>query len=309
MREGMGMNASDIQRVLVVGAGTMGVQVALQCAAHGVDVRLHDSDEAVLRRAMETVRRRAPELAAAEVLSAAELEETIARVGPDPDLSSASDADLVIECVPEDPVLKGRVFADLNERCPERTTFATNASSLLPSMFAKATGRPDRFAALHFHNTVWVSNVADVMGHPGTSAETLALLEAFARRIGQVPIVLHREHVGYVLNAMLSAVNREALTLVANDVSTVEDVDRSWMGVMKMPVGPFGILDGVGLDTVLDITRFWADTLHDPQLRANAALLDPYVERGDLGVKAGRGFYTYPDPAYARPGFLDGTAS
>jgi len=295
--------------VLIVGAGTMGVQVALQCAAYGVDVRLHDTDDAALRRAIDTVRGRAPELVVAGVLSEQELGDAIARVSPDPNLASAADADLVIECVPEVLALKGRVFAGLNGRCPERTIFATNTSSFVPSMFAEATGRPDRFAALHFHTTVWVSNVADVMGHPGTSAETLALLEAFARRIGQVPIVLRREHHGYVFNAMLNAVNREALTLVANDISTVEDVDRAWMGVMKMPIGPFGILDGIGLDTALDITRFWANALDDQQLRANAALLSSYVDRGARGVKTNRGFYIYPDPAYARPGFIDGTTS
>jgi len=110
-----------------------------------------------------------------------------------------------------------------------------------------------------------------------------------------------------VLNAILNAVNREALTLVANEVSTVEDVDRAWMGVMWMPIGPFGILDGVGLDTALDITDYWAKALKDPQLRANADLLRSYVDRGALGVKTGKGFYDYPAPAFARPGFVGGT--
>jgi 3-hydroxybutyryl-CoA dehydrogenase len=305
----MSVDASDIGLVLVVGAGTMGVQVALQCAAYGVDVRLHDTDDAALRRAIDTVRGRAPELVVAGVLSEQELGDAIARVSPDPNLASAADADLVIECVPEVLALKGRVFAGLNGRCPERTIFATNTSSFVPSMFAEATGRPDRFAALHFHTTVWVSNVADVMGHPGTSAETLALLEAFARRIGQVPIVLRREHHGYVFNAMLNAVNREALTLVANDISTVEDVDRAWMGVMKMPIGPFGIMDAVGLDTVWDITDFWARQLQDPQLRANADFVRSCIERGRLGVKSGGGFYDYPDPTYRRPDFVESGSS
>ncbi|HUL85429.1 MAG TPA: 3-hydroxyacyl-CoA dehydrogenase [Actinomycetota bacterium] len=302
----MDQTPSGITQVLIAGAGTMGIQIALQCAAHGVEVRLHDTQQEALDRAMDAVRRRAPELVAAGVLAEGQVDAAIARIGADAGLSSAADADLVIECVPEDRMLKRHVFSDLNERCPGTTIFATNTSTFVPSMLADATGRPDRFAALHFHSTVWISNVADVMGHPGTSPETLATLEAFARAIGQVPIVLEREHAGYVFNAMLSAVNREALTLVANRFSTVEDVDRSWMGVMKMPIGPFGILDGVGLDTALHITQFWANALNDPQLRANAELLRTYVDRGDLGVKTGRGFYEYPDPAFAAPGFVEG---
>lgn len=110
MRRKVGVDASDIRLVLVVGAGTMGVQVALpQRGAHAVDVRLHDTDDAALRRAMDATRRRAPELAAAGVISEEELGEAIPRVRPDPDLASAAEADLVIECVPEEPALKGRV--------------------------------------------------------------------------------------------------------------------------------------------------------------------------------------------------------
>jgi 3-hydroxybutyryl-CoA dehydrogenase len=143
------------------------------------------------------------------------------------------------------------------------------------------------------------------MPHPGTAPETVALLEAFARRIGQIPIVLERENHGYVFNAMLNALNRAALTLAANGVARVPDIDRAWMGVMKMPIGPLGILDQVGLDTAWHITAHWAKVTDDPQLQANAAFLKGYVDQGHLGVKSGRGFYVYPDPAYRQPEFLD----
>jgi 3-hydroxybutyryl-CoA dehydrogenase len=171
-------------------------------------------------------------------------------------------------------------------------------------MLAAATGRPDRFAALHFHAPVWLSNVADVMPHPGTSAETTECLVAFAHRIGQIPIRVQRESHGYVFNALYAAINREALTLVANGIASVEDVDRAWMGIMKMPIGPFGMLDGVGLDTVWDITDYWARQTGDPQTIANAAFVRSYLDHGRLGVKSGRGFYDYPDPSYQAPGFL-----
>jgi 3-hydroxybutyryl-CoA dehydrogenase len=127
---------------------------------------------------------------------------------------------------------------------------------------------------------------------------------AFARRIGQAPIELHREYNGYVFNSMYSALNRAAITLAQQEVASIEDIDRSWMHVTKAPVGPLGALDAVGLDTVWTITDYWARELRDPQLKANARFLKAYVDRGDLGVKSGRGFYSYPDPAYARPGFI-----
>jgi 3-hydroxybutyryl-CoA dehydrogenase len=303
------MQIGDVRRVLIVGAGTMGQQIGLQCATHGYEVVLHDIDPSALERALERVRGYADELVATGALGPGERAAALEAIAATTDMTEAAEgADLVSESVPEDPELKARVFAELDRVCPERTVFTTNASTLVPSMFAAATGRPDRFAALHFHQPVWSSNVVDVMPHADTSVDTIELLVAFARLIGQVPIRLEKEHGGYVLNAMLNAVNREALTLAANGVVAFEDVDRAWMGVMKMPLGPFGIMDVVGLDTVWDITDLWARALGDAQLRANADFVEPYVGRGELGVKTGRGFYTYPDPAYQRPGFIEGRA-
>jgi 3-hydroxybutyryl-CoA dehydrogenase len=243
---------------------------------------------------------------AAGLIDAGRLDRALASIEciADP-VAAAAEVDLVSESVPEDPELKGRVLGQFNELCPQRTIFTTNSSTLLPSMFAAATGRPDRFAALHFHIPVWSSNVVDVMPHPGTSAETTELLLAFARRIGQIPIRVRKENFGYVFNALYTAINREALTLVTNGIASVEDVDRAWIGIMKMPIGPFGMLDGVGLDTVWHITDYWARQLGDPQIRANADFVRTYLDRGRLGVKSGAGFYDYPDPAYAAPGFLE----
>ena len=301
------MRADEIRRVLVIGGGTMGLQIGLQAAVHGLQVVLHDADPAVLDGAEQRLRGYGAAPVAAGAITADALKQALARIEriADP-AAAAAEADLLSESVPEDPALKGRVLGQFNELCPERTVFTTNTSTLLPSMFAAATGRPDRFAALHFHTPVWLSNVVDVMPHPGTSAETTQCLTGFARRIGQIPIQLHRENIGYVFNALYSAINREALTLAANGVASVRDVDRAWMGIMKMPVGPFGMLDGVGLDTVWHITDYWARQTGDPQLRTNAEFLRAYLDRGHLGVKSGQGFYEYPHPAYEDPGFVDG---
>jgi 3-hydroxybutyryl-CoA dehydrogenase len=219
--------------------------------------------------------------------------------------SAARDADVLSEAVPEDPALKARVFAEFNALCPARTIFLSNTSTLVPSQFAEASGRADRLLALHFHLPVWINNLADVMPHPGTAPKVTQLVVAFARRIGQIPIELRREYHGYVFNSMYSALNRAAISLAQQRVASIEDIDRAWMHITKAPVGPLGALDAVGLDTVWTITDYWARVLKDEQLRANAAFLKAYVDRGDLGVKSGRGFYTYPDPAYTRPGFID----
>lgn len=289
------MQADDIRRVLVVGAGTMGQQIALQCATHGFEVVLldqsRDAVDAASARLGELARRLVddPAFARVDVPSA-----VAGMVFTTDTAEAAAEADLVSESVPEDPELKGRVFAELDRLCPERTVFATNTSSLLPSMFAEASGRPDRLAALHFHQPVWSANVVDVMPHPGTSPETIDVLLGFAVRIGQVPIQLRKESYGYVFNAMYNALNREAITLAANDVASVEDIDRAWMTVMKMPVGPFGMLDQVGIDTAWHITDYWARTLHDEQLTRNAAFLKAYLDQGRAGVKSGKGFYDYP---------------
>jgi 3-hydroxybutyryl-CoA dehydrogenase len=300
------MAIDDVRRVLVLGSGTMGLQIGLQAAIHGYQVVLHDTEPAALDAAGGRLRGYGQGPVAAGLIDAGRLERALASIEFTADAeAAAAEADLVNESVPEDPALKGRVLGQFNELCPQRAIFTTNTSTLLPSMFAAATGRPDRFAALHFHSPVWSSNVVDVMPHPGTSAETTDLLLAFARRIGQIPIHLRKESFGYVFNAMYTAINREALTLVANGVASVEDVDRAWIGIMKMPIGPFGMLDGVGLDTAWHITDYWARETGDPQTRINADFIRTYLDRGRLGVKTGSGFYRYPHPAYEAPGFLE----
>ncbi len=304
------MRAEDVRRVLVIGSGTMGLQIGLQAAIHGCHVVVQDTEPAALDAAPRRLRGYGEAPVAAGLIDADRLERALASIEcvADP-VAAATGVDLVCESVPEDPVLKGRVLGQFNELCPQRAVFTTNSSTLLPSMFAAATGRPDRFAALHFHTPVWSSNVVDVMPHPGTSAETTEFLLAFARRIGQIPIRLRKESFGYVFNALYTAINREALTLVTNGIAPVEDVDRAWMGIMKMPIGPFGMLNGVGLDTVWQITDYWARQTGDPQTRANANFVRTYLDRGRLGVKTGGGFYQYPNPAYEAPGFLESGVS
>ena len=288
------MVADEIVRVLVVGAGTMGQQIALQCAGHGLSVVMLDSDPEALTRARAQLTGMGAALGSDPAFAGTDLVQAVAAITYETDpATAAADVDLVSESVPEDPALKGAVFAELDRWCPERTIFASNTSSLLPSMYAEATGRPDRLAALHFHQPVWSANIVDVMPHPGTSPETIETLLGLSVRIGQIPIQLRKESPGYVFNAMYNALNREAITLATNGVATIEDIDLAWTTVTKMPHGPFGMLDFVGIDTAWHITQYWATVTQDPQLLANAAWLKGYVDTGRTGGKAGKGFYDY----------------
>lgn len=303
------MRIDEVRRVVIVGSGTMGQQIGFQCAAHGFEVVLYDIEPAALEAARERIDGYAQWLLGEGAITNEVRESADAKITTSTDLSvAAAEADLISEAVPEDPKLKGRVLGELNALCPPRTIFMTNTSTLLPSQFAKASGRQDRLLALHFHIPVWTNNVVDVMPHKGTAPETVAVVRDFARRIGQVPIEMRREHHGYVFNAMYSALNREAITMAEQGVASIEDIDRAWMRLTKVPVGPFGALDAVGIDTAWAITNYWARRLfYFRQLRRNERFLKAYVDRGELGIKTGKGFYSYPDPAYAHPDFIEGT--
>ncbi|MBM3298432.1 MAG: 3-hydroxyacyl-CoA dehydrogenase, partial [Deltaproteobacteria bacterium] len=248
------MKVEDIRRVLILGAGTMGQQIGLQCAVYGYEVVYYDLTQEILDKALKRVAKLGSWYVSSGRLTEESLKHALARISATPDpAKAAKDVDFISESVPEAPELKGKVFGQFNKLCPERTIFTTNTSMLIPSMFAKATGRPEKLAALHFHD-LRANNIADVMPHPGTDPEVTELVHDFAVSIGQIVIMLHRENSGYVFNTMLSSLFSSALTLASRNIADIEDIDRSWMGVMHTTMGPFGIMDQIGLSTVWTIT-------------------------------------------------------
>ena len=300
------MKIHDMRRVLILGAGTMGQQIGLQCAMHGYDVVYYDLSQAILDEALKRVAKLGSWYVSKGRLSEEDLEHALGRISATADPAEAArEVDFISESVPEDPELKGKVFSRFHKLCPERTVFTTNTSTLVPSMFAEASGRPEKLVALHFHD-LRANNIVDLMPHPGTDPKVTALVHDFAVSIGQIVIMLRREHSGYVFNNMLSSLISSALGLASCNVATVEDIDRSWMGVMHTSMGPFGIMDQIGLSTVWTVTDYWAKKTGDAQAQANADYLKQYVDRGHLGFKTGQGFYAYPDPAYTDPKFLPG---
>ncbi|MFA5323782.1 MAG: 3-hydroxyacyl-CoA dehydrogenase [Smithella sp.] len=300
------MKVEDINNVLIVGSGTMGQQIGFQCALYDCNVTLYDIKKEMLEKAMERINRIASRMTREGRITQEQATAAISRIKTTMDMADAAkDADIVSESVPEDPKLKEKVFGQLNALCPERTIFTTNTSTLLPSMFAHATGRPEKFLAYHFHD-IRMTNVVDVMPHPGTSPEYVELVKKFAEKTGLAPIVLHQESIGYVFNYMFSNLFESALTLASGDIASVEDIDRVWMGIMRMMIGPFGLMDSVGLDTVWHIINYWAQDTKDKQKIKNANFVKKYVDRGELGQKTRKGFYTYPNPSFTSQDFLKG---
>ncbi len=297
-----------IENVLIVGSGTMGRQIGLHVAIHGCRVVLYDLNDAILEKALSGIRSISETIVKMGLCTPEQAASGLSRIRTTSDpAEAAKDIDLISESVPEDPKLKAKVFAQFHALCPEHTIFTTNTSTLCPSQFAEHTGRPEKLLAFHFHD-LRISPVVDIMPHPGTDPAAVRSVEAFAKRMGLIAIVLMRENPGYVFNAMFSALLLSAQTLAANGVASIEDIDRSWMGVTNMPIGPFGLMDSVGIDTVWKITDYWAKHTGEPQRAKNAAYLKQYVDAGNLGVKTGKGFYSYPNPAFRRPGFLQGSA-
>ncbi|MEX2287214.1 MAG: 3-hydroxyacyl-CoA dehydrogenase NAD-binding domain-containing protein [Planctomycetaceae bacterium] len=296
------MSHGEIQQVLIVGAGAIGRQIAVSCAANGFGVTLFDIDPNALIAAEAACRRRLEEAHPPTTGAHASANHEIGTIRTSTDAAqAAADADLLIESVPERLQIKRDVFRQFAQLCPPHTIFVTNTSVLMPSMMVAATGRPDRFAALHF---LMECDMTEIMSHDRTSAETVAALEAFSRRIGHVPVRCRREQPGYLVNTMLMALNGAALTLVANGVAAFEDVDRAWMKATQAIRGPFGWLDLVGLDIALEITQYGAKATGSAQTKKNGEYLKQLVDRGHLGVKSGQGFYSYPGPAYQQPQFL-----
>lgn len=281
----------SIRKVTVLGTGVLGAQIAFQTAYYGFDVTAYDIDDDKIATARGTMAK----LGAAyqQDLSDATPEriaDTLERLSYATDLAKAvAEADLVIEAIPEIIDLKRKVYAELGRVAPTNTIFASNSSTLLPSAMADATGRPERFLALHFANRIWMHNTAEIMGHPGTDPEIFSQIVTFAREIGMEPIEVKKEQPGYVLNSLLVPLLRAGAELLVNGVATPEDIDKTWRIGTGAPAGPFEIYDTVGLMTAYNISMTGGQT----QKKFAAYLKENYIDKGKLGRSTGEGFYRY----------------
>jgi len=296
----------NITHVTIAGAGTLGSQIAWQTAFHGFDVTVYDVVEKGLEAARVYHRQYAALFLESRGASRDQVDQAMARLSYTTDLAEAvKDADIVSESIPENIEVKRSFFQKLDKLAPEKTIFTTNSSTIIPGEIAGAVDRPEKFLALHFANGIWDANVAEVMGHPGTDAVVFDQVVEFARAIGMVPVPLHKEHPGYVLNSLLIPFLSAAGSLFVKGVTDFESIDKTWMIATGGRMGPFGIMDIIGLQTIYDIELLLGNKLDDKAMLARAEFFKRnYIDRGKLGVKSGEGFYKYPDPAYSDPGFL-----
>lgn len=283
-----------VHNVTVLGTGVLGAQIAFQTAFSGLTVVAYDINEDALTKARigfenlaQTYRQ---QVAAAAGADNHRTQEALSRITTSSDLGQAvHNADLVIEAIPEILELKRKTFATIGELAPAKTIFATNSSTLLPSQIADASGRPDRFLALHFANRVWQFNTAEIMGTPQTDPAVYQDVVNFATAIGMVPIELHKEKAGYVLNSLLVPLLHAAAQLAEGGYADPAAVDTTWRIATGSPLGPFQIYDIIGLNTPYNIL------LHgDAESQQLAQWLKTnYIDQGKLGLASGEGFYKY----------------
>ncbi|MFH8983223.1 3-hydroxyacyl-CoA dehydrogenase family protein [Streptomyces varsoviensis] len=281
---------TEVERrpVAVIGAGTLGRRIALMFATRGGVVRIYDKSGPAGEAAKTYVEQHVDEVAARVEGGGP------GRVEVTDDLAEAlAGAWLTVEAVPERLDLKKSVFADLDAGAEPDAILASNSSSYPTSQFIDRVAHPERVVNMHFYMPP-VQNAVDLMSDGRTDPAVLAFLKEELPRYGVFPFEAHKESTGFIFNRIWAAIKRESLEVVAEGVSTPQDVDRMWEINMGTPAGPFRMMDHVGLDVVLDIEEHYAAEL--PGLpAAPRELLRRYVDAGHLGVKTGRGFYAdYP---------------
>lgn len=294
------------KNITVAGSGVLGYQIAFQAAFHGFKVTVYDISDEMLEKAKTKFTLMSDAFKRDLNATEEQLKDTFSNLSYNSNLAEAvHDADLLIEAVPENPGIKTEFYTKLATVAPDKTVFTTNSSTLLPSQFAQVTGRPSQFLALHFANDIWKNNTAEIMGHPTTDPAVFQDVVAFAEAIGMLALPLHKEQPGYILNSLLVPFLSAATDLLIKEVANPQTIDKTWMKATGAPLGPFAILDIVGINTVYNINKMASEKTQDPlKIKATAFLKEQFIDQNKLGVASGEGFYTYPDPAYKSKDFL-----
>jgi len=296
------MSATGIQRIAVVGAGLMGHGIALELAAHGYDIALHDRDPSQLERARGSIADGLARLVESGRITAEDAVRAPERITMGTDLRSAvAGADLVIEAVSEDLAVKQSLFRDLDAWSPPHAILASNTSTFMPSLLAAATERPERVIVAHYFNPPHLLPLVELVRGKQTSDETVETLRALFLGIGKNPAVVQKEAPGFVGNRLQMALLREALAIVDAGIASPKDVDTiitSSFGRRLAVAGVFEVFEAAGWDLTLAV----ADQLFPAIDRSPAppASLREMVARGELGLKTGKGFYEWtPEEAAA----------
>ncbi|MEZ4531856.1 MAG: 3-hydroxyacyl-CoA dehydrogenase family protein [Thermomicrobiales bacterium] len=280
-------------RIAVIGAGTMGSQIAQQAALHGYSVSLYDERPEQLARALESNRGHLQRRVEKGVLAPLEFDAALARVEPLDNLSDAvAGCSLVIEAIVEDLGAKQSLFQELDALTASDVMLATNTSSMTVTQITSILPGRDRTLALHFFNPVLVMQLVEIAAAPFSRAGLVQRAEEFVTSIGRVPVVLDKEIEGMLANRIIAAIRREAFWLVENGYATPEAIDQAIELGLRHPMGPFRLADFNGLDVVLAIQQRRFERTGD-ELDRPPARLKALVDEGKLGRKTGAGFYDY----------------
>lgn len=312
-----------IKNVVVAGGGVLGSQIAFQAAYAGFDVTIWLRSEGSIKRCQpkldhlkeiytETINKMATKEGQTKEIWARGIaefdsfnkEECLNRVDNaysniklELDLKKAvSNADLVIESMAENQDEKIAFYKKMAPLLPEKTLVVTNSSTLLPSKFAKFTGRPEKFLSFHFANSIWKNNMTEVMAQKFTKKENFDLICEFAKEMRMIPLPVLKEKSGYLLNSMLVPLLFSAMDLYVNGISDPESIDKAWLLGTGAPKGPFQILDTVGLKTAHDIVMMYVKIpsfLAPYNFKGIEKMLKKYIDEGKLGISTGEGFYKY----------------
>ena len=280
-----------IQRVGIVGSGTMGNGIAQAFAANGIDVALTDIAEAALQKALQTIAGSYDRLIKKEKATAEQKAAALARITTSTDLSSIADCDLIIEAATENEALKLKIFKQIDETAKPDAIIASNTSSISITKLAAATGRPDKVIGMHFFNPVPMMALVETIRGLQTSDATQATTEAVARQIGKTPVKV-RNSPGFVVNRVLVPMINEAIFMLSEGLASAAEIDEAMKLGANHPMGPLALGDLIGLDVTLAIMQVLYAGFNDPKYRP-APLLIEMVEAGYLGRKSGRGFFTY----------------
>ena len=286
----------EVKKVAVLGAGLMGhgiAQVAAQVARY--EVSLRDVKQEFLDNGMNMIRNSLQSFLKKEKVSEREVGETLKRIHPTLDLKEAViDADLIIEAVPENVELKKNMYREVEKFAPEDALIGSNTSSISITELASATRRPEQFCGMHFFNPPQLMRLIEIIRGVKTSDETINTIVEVTKRMDKEPVVVNKDCPGFVVTRVLIPALNEAMYLVWEGIAEPEDIDKAIKLGLNWPMGPFTLLDYLGLDTILSITGVFQNEIGDPKYRP-CPLLRQMVKAGLLGRKTGRGFYDWQE--------------
>ena len=295
-----------IQKVAIIGAGTMGAQIGPLAASFGYDVAIYDTNEDAFKKGLKNAEDLLKKSKNTPTIPVGDWYRGIKQTKLCLQLEDAlKDTDLVIEAIPEEVELKRTMFKKLDDLTPRSAILSTNSSSIPISKIESATTRPEQCLNIHFYFPAMGLNMVDIMGGSKTAPETFETGKQWIRSIGCVPLTVNKETLGFCFNRVWRAVKRETLYLWAEGYVDFRDIDRGWMIFTGMSAGPFGLMDSVGLEVVYNIETVYYNESKDPKDHPPEAL-KAMLDRNELGIKTGKGFYTHPDPEFSDPGFLEG---